>query len=99
VGTRAVVIQDGRTADVPPGDYEVEGFFSRLANLGRDRYAEILITRQAALPVREGGDDSRRVPRGGSWDNFPRNLRAANRFRYTPDFRSISTGFRIARTS
>lgn len=51
VGTRAVVIQDGRTTDVPPGDYEVEGFFSRLANLGRDRYAEILITRQAALPV------------------------------------------------
>lgn len=34
-----------------PGDYEVEGFFSRLANLGRDRYAEILITRQAALPA------------------------------------------------
>jgi hypothetical protein len=51
VGTRAVVIQDGRTTDVPPGDYEVEGFFSRLANLGRDRYSEILITRQAALPV------------------------------------------------
>lgn len=51
LGARAVVLQDGRIEEVPCGTYEVEGFFSRLANLLRDRPAEILITRESALLI------------------------------------------------
>ena len=46
-----------------------------------------------------GGDQSRRVLRGGSWYAYSRDLRSASRFRwFTPGNRSGSTGFRIART-
>jgi hypothetical protein len=36
------------------------------------------------------------VIRGGSWNNNPRNLRAANRNRNTPDNRNNNLGFRLA---
>jgi formylglycine-generating enzyme required for sulfatase activity/serine/threonine protein kinase len=39
-----------------------------------------------------------RVLRGGSWNNAPRNLRSANRFRNTPDYRNSLIGFRLARS-
>jgi formylglycine-generating enzyme required for sulfatase activity len=45
-----------------------------------------------------GGDQSRRVLRGGSWHGSPENLRSASRVRGTPGFRDIGVGFRIART-
>ena len=45
-----------------------------------------------------GGDQTRRVLRGGSWDYFPLVLRSAIRNRYSPDYRDDDTGFRIART-
>ena len=44
------------------------------------------------------GDCSRGVLRGGSCYNIPRNLRSANRIRYTADDWSSNNGFRIART-
>ena len=44
------------------------------------------------------GDCSGRVVRGGSWLNSPGNLRAANRYRITTGYRSLSSGFRVART-
>ena len=44
------------------------------------------------------GDCGRRVLRGGSWYNLPRYLRSANRYRDTTGIRSISYGFRVART-
>jgi hypothetical protein len=40
----------------------------------------------------------RRVLRGGSWNNNPQNLRAANRNRNTPDNRNNNNGFRVGRT-
>jgi len=40
----------------------------------------------------------RRVLRGGSWNNNPRNLRSANRNRNTTDNRNNNNGFRVART-
>ncbi len=44
------------------------------------------------------GDCSRRVLRGGSWNNYPGSLRLANRNRYSPGYRSFSLGFRVVRT-
>jgi formylglycine-generating enzyme required for sulfatase activity len=46
----------------------------------------------------QGGDESRRVVRGGSWDDGPRYLRAANRIRNTTVDRNDFIGFRLART-
>ena len=45
-----------------------------------------------------GGDCSRRVLRGGSWNNNPSYLRAANRYRNTTGNRYSLIGFRVART-
>ena len=42
--------------------------------------------------------DNRRVLRGGGWGSGPANLRSAYRIRYTPDYRSNFSGFRLART-
>jgi len=40
----------------------------------------------------------RRVVRGGSWNNNPRDLRSADRNRTTPDNRNNNLGFRVAST-
>jgi hypothetical protein len=40
----------------------------------------------------------RRVLRGGSWNNNPQNLRAANRNRNTTDNRNNNLGFRVGST-
>jgi hypothetical protein len=40
----------------------------------------------------------RRVVRGGSWNNNPRDLRSADRNRATPDNRNNNLGFRVAST-
>jgi formylglycine-generating enzyme required for sulfatase activity len=45
-----------------------------------------------------GGDQSRRVLRGGSWSNSSQDLRSAFRSWGAPDNRSFYLGFRIART-
>jgi formylglycine-generating enzyme len=43
-------------------------------------------------------DCDHRVVRGGSWDDFPRNLRAAYRADYPLYYQSYTIGFRLART-
>ena len=50
-------------------------------------------------PWVNGGDQARRVLRGGAWDYFPWNLRSAYRVLNAPDYRGSSTGMRIARTN
>ena len=54
--------------------------------------------RRADGRVWNTGDCARRVLRGGSWNNEPRSMRAANRNRYTTGVRNTFLGFRIART-
>ena len=49
--TRAYILQADKATEVPQGEYEIEGFFTRLNHLLRNQHAEILITRTAALPV------------------------------------------------
>jgi hypothetical protein len=48
---RAYILQGDQATEVPQGEYEIEGFFTRLNNLLRDQHAEILVTRSGALPV------------------------------------------------
>lgn len=45
-----------------------------------------------------GGDQGRRVLRGGSWGNFPSDVRSATRNYFSPADRSVDIGFRLART-
>jgi formylglycine-generating enzyme required for sulfatase activity len=47
---------------------------------------------------KDGGDCSRRVLRGGSWDLRPEGLRSAGRFWYDTGGRFDFVGFRVART-
>jgi hypothetical protein len=54
---RAYILQGDKATEVPQGEYEIEGFFTRLNHLLRDQHAEILITRTAALPVEFAFDD------------------------------------------
>jgi formylglycine-generating enzyme required for sulfatase activity len=46
----------------------------------------------------ESGNGAGRGLRGGSWDDTPRDLRSADRFRGTPDDRNSISGFRLARS-
>jgi hypothetical protein len=48
---RAYILQGEQATEVPQGEYEIEGFFTRLNNLLRDQHAEILVTRSNAMPV------------------------------------------------
>ncbi|MFC0251668.1 hypothetical protein [Massilia consociata] len=54
---RAYILQGDKATEVPQGEYEIEGFFTRLNHLLRDQHAEILVTRTAALPVALRFDD------------------------------------------
>ena len=44
------------------------------------------------------GDCSKRVDRGGGWDDEPRGVRSAGRSWLEPSLRNLNLGFRIART-
>jgi formylglycine-generating enzyme required for sulfatase activity len=44
----------------------------------------------------QGGDQSRRVLRGGSWNSQPHLCRVSNRFKAYPDRSEINLGFRVA---
>lgn len=48
---RGFILQGDKATEVPQGEYEIEGFFTRLNHLLRDQHAEILVTRTGALPV------------------------------------------------
>ncbi|KFI05848.1 hypothetical protein [Massilia sp. BSC265] len=54
---RAYILQGMHATEVPQGEYEIEGFFTRLNHLLRDQHAEILVTRTGALPVEFRFDD------------------------------------------
>jgi len=46
----------------------------------------------------EGGDCGKRIVRGGSWGTQPRQLRSAERIRYSPTDVDDSIGIRVAKT-
>ncbi len=53
---------------------------------------------QAATDPVGAATGTRRVRRGGSWSNHANFVRAAQRFDYTPTFRSSHLGFRVVRS-
>ena len=48
--------------------------------------------------IDEANRGGARVLRGGSWNNFARDCRSANRGRYSPDNRNDDLGFRLTRS-
>ena len=79
----------------PWGLYQVHGnAWSWVEDCWHDNYSGAPVDGSAWTT----GDCGRRVLRGGSWYNYPRNLRAAYRYRNNPDYRNNNNGFRLART-
>lgn len=75
---RAYILQGEQATEVPQGEYEIEGFFTRLNHLLRDQHAEILITRTAALPVEFHFDDLQTVEHLQVAARFTVSLRVEN---------------------
>ena len=89
---------------VPVGSFPSNGFglhdmhgnvFEWVEDCWHDSYASAPADGSAWT---SGGDCSRRVLRGGSWNNFALSLRSANRGGFTAGNRDSSLGFRVART-
>ena len=94
---------DGYTETAPIGSFSPNRFglhdmhgnvWEWTEDCWNDRYSNALNNGAA----RTGGDCSRRVLRGGGWNDAPKGLRSANRGRISSDRRYDSGGFRIART-
>lgn len=75
---RAYILQGDKATEVPQGEYEIEGFFTRLNHLLRDQHAEILVTRTAALPVAFRYDDVRTSEQLAVSARFTVSLRIEN---------------------
>jgi len=75
---RAYILQGDQATEVPQGEYEIDGFFTRLNHLLRDQHAEILITRTAALPVEFAFDDLETVEHLAVAARFSVSLRVEN---------------------
>jgi formylglycine-generating enzyme required for sulfatase activity len=94
---------DGYAYTSPVGSFAANGFglYDMLGNAWQwteDCYHENYNGAPSDGSAWATGDCSRRVLRGGSWDNFPRVLRSANRIRGTADLRDYFYGFRVGRT-
>lgn len=75
---RAYILQGDGATEVPQGEYEIEGFFTRLNHLLRDSHAEILITRTNALPVEFAFEDLETVEHLKVAARFTVSLRVEN---------------------
>ena len=75
---RAWILQGDQATEVPQGEYEIEGFFTRLNHLLRDGHAEILITRTSALPVEFAFEDLETVEHLQVAARFTVSLRVEN---------------------
>jgi hypothetical protein len=75
---RAYILQGDQATEVPQGEYEIEGFFSRLNHLLRDGHAEILVTRTNALPVEFSFDDLQTAEHLAVGARFTVSLRIEN---------------------
>ena len=99
----AVSCDDGMAHTAPAGSYDANAFglFDVLGNVWE--WTEDCWNENYARAPDDGsawtrGDCGRRVLRGGSWGNAPRNLRSANRGTTATGARLVSAGFRVSRT-
>ena len=102
-GWTTVDCDDGHYRTAPVGTYEANGYklHDVLGNVWEwveDCWNGSYSGAPTDGSAWESGDCSRRVVRGGSWDDEPWYLRSALRFRFTSGFRYVNVGFRVART-
>lgn len=93
---------DGFTYTAPVGRFRPNayGLYDMLGNVWEwtgDNYHGNYQGAPAAGSAWLGGS-TKRVLRGGSWNDAPRNVRAAVRYGNKPEIRFSSFGFRVART-
>ena len=91
----------GRTVEVgtfPPNGFGLHDVHGNAWEWTQDCWNESYRGAPADGRAWERGECEPRVLRGGSWIDRPRDLRAANRIRYSSGDRLVYFGFRLART-
>ena len=101
--SRVAPCRDGYAHTSPVASFAANGFglFDMQGNawqLTEDCYHESYVGAPSDGSAWTSGYCSRRVARGGSWDNYPGFLRAAFRYGFDADFRSSTLSLRVGRT-
>ncbi len=96
-----ITCDDGYARTAPVGSYAANrfGLYDVLGNVWewvQDCWNEHYADAPGDGRAWETGNCSRRVGRGGSWDNSPRHLRSASRYWTFTGHRNNNNGFRIA---
>jgi len=101
-GSRLVACEDGAGFTAPVGRYKPNGY--GLKDITGNVWEWTLDCYQASYeatptdgPPYVGGECKERRTRGGSWDDYPDDLRVAVRKRLAPDTRRSDVGFRLVR--
>ena len=101
-GSRLVACEDGAGFTAPVGRYRPNGF--GLKDITGNVWEWTLDCYQASYEATPtdgrpyvGGECKERRTRGGSWDDYPDDLRVAVRKRLAPDVRRSDVGFRLVR--
>jgi len=93
---------DGYLNTAPVGSYRpnVFGIYDMIGNLAEwvEGCATASYASMRSDGTTEGGDCGKRIVRGGSWGTQPRQLRSAERIRYSPAAVDDSIGIRVAKT-
>ena len=93
---------DGFVNTAPVGSFKPNAFgvYDMIGNMG-EWIADCATATYAGMKndgTSQGGDCAKRMVRGGSWGTQPRQLRSAERMRYSPTDIDDSIGIRVAKT-
>lgn len=93
---------DGYLNTAPVGSYRPNAFgiYDMIGNLAEwiEDCSTSSYVSMRSDGTSEGGDCDKRIVRGGSWGTQPRQLRSAERIRYSPTAVDDSIGIRVAKT-